>query len=495
MKKCEILNYKKSSVKILFIIITILGLTISLKAQKNKEVKIIFLSNHTITEVNFNEGQFDNYTLKLSNKIAKFINNESKGREIIIQVNIKKDSLPDFQISARPSYSDIEMNELKAVLTSVKPVKSKIVDFLFAFEIKVNNGCSCPDSAFLPEIHNPYLLDESGFISATLGQKGELLQKWSKDQVLPLLIAFAKQADNEFLGVRMLGSRFSNINLDSSIEVKQYTDRDAYYWRAMMEMQANNFLIISMKVFLHVASGEFDIAKRYADLLNLFKHDKTISDYFLDELLIRLDYFYKDLHESVSVGVKMFEQNDFDNAIHIYHTILLTYYASSWTHFELFRSTQSLNLQNDSTYQGYREAWLDTKELVYGYDPLFSLCISNGSAEEAYRASLRNEVLSLFQDNELLHEDFLRLADITLDLGEYVLAAHLYWLALTHFSEKDLGKRNILAYYLFALDKAGIGEIQSFFDVDFKKEFDEIAILRKLEMERSEAFKNYSPTE
>jgi hypothetical protein len=66
------------------------------------------------------------------------------------------------------------------------------------------------------------------------------------------------------------------------------------------------------------------------------------------------------------------------------------------------------------------------------------------------------------------------MADIALDLGEYGLAAHLYYLIGTGLSAKEYGDRNVLAHFLFSVEQLGVKAIKELFKGDHVRDFSEI---------------------
>ena len=80
----------------------------------------------------------------------------------------------------------------------------------------------------------------------------------------------------------------------------------------------------------------------------------------------------------------------------------------------------------------------------------------------------------LWKERSVESLDYLRWADIALDLGEYGLAAHLYYLIGTGLSAKAYGDRNVLAHFLFSVEQLGVKAIKELFKGDHVRDFSDI---------------------
>jgi hypothetical protein len=129
--------------------------------------------------------------------------------------------------------------------------------------------------------------------------------------------------------------------------------------------------------------------------------------------------------------------------------------------------------------------WNKSKEIIYACDPLYYMNVRAKSGKEGYLLFRRREINMLFNSEENLKADFVKYADIALDLGNYGFAAQLYWLIVGNFSEEDYDNRNILAHYLYCLDKLGDKESIKNFAGDFPTEFGNIEKERRKIMEES----------
>ena len=104
--------------------------------------------------------------------------------------------------------------------------------------------------------------------------------------------------------------------------------------------------------------------------------------------------------------------------------------------------------------------------------------------------SRRAETQKLFADRDKIKQDLLNYADIAFDLGVYDFAGELYWLLYSHLKPETFADRNLLAYYLYCLEKLGCGDLKVNFKGKFKKEFKKIEKERKKIMESSSWYKS-----
>ena len=449
-------------------------------AQEKTEINMVFISNQTIADVNMNEDRFLNYAKKLSIELNSIFENDLVARDIVVFFTLQKDSLPTIQLSARPAFSADSVDLIQTKLRKIQTVKTKFIDFIFLFEISTQGGCANEKLQYSPEIHNPFVEADQEYQHASVDKKAKLLTEWVKNDALLILSAFQKKANPQFKGVRIIGDQIAAIKPDSIFNIQYLTAYNPFYWRAIMEMNINNFLVSTSKVFLHVAAGEFDIARRYLDMLKMFKEDKTIADYYLDELCLKLDSFYMDLNKEINKGINYREEGEYKKSIAVFDNILSYHPHSAKVLEEKFISS---TIYLDLDFEHLNKKWNEYKNSVYTCDPLYPSGYGVLVEKEGWRLLRRLEINELFTEGTNASEEFVKYADIAFDLEAWDYAAHMYWLVFTHFSETDYGKkRNILAYYLYCLEKLGQHDILLLFNLNYSKEF------KKIENERKKAF-------
>jgi hypothetical protein len=105
---------------------------------------------------------------------------------------------------------------------------------------------------------------------------------------------------------------------------------------------------------------------------------------------------------------------------------------------------------------------------------MFEIDAVSTSEQRRQQMMRRLALRSLWKDPRSEGEDYLRYADIALDLGEYGLAAHLYFLIGTGLSASAYGDRNVLAHFLYSVEKLGVTELKTLFKGDHQRDFADI---------------------
>jgi hypothetical protein len=168
---------------------------------------------------------------------------------------------------------------------------------------------------------------------------------------------------------------------------------------------------------------------------------------------------------------------------------LKDYPKSPWAHYERFQTTGQKSLRDKAPTDKFYEGWPEAHKAILDADPLYeSLAVATGP-EEAYGLLLRRETQSLFKDQDRFGRDFVRYADIALDLGQPGFAAMIYWNVLSSIKPEDYGNRALLEDYLYSLEQLNIKEIKSNFKGDHAAEFKRIDAEREKRKRESTAFK------
>jgi hypothetical protein len=450
-------------------------------SQSEVELQIQLLTPDQIAEVTLDIEPVLDWVKKVYDEIENNLKNEEGDKEVLIIITLHKDKEPTIDIGARPG---IEKSSIDALLTGIskhEAPRTKISDYSFAIIASLNNGCS-EEIDYTPAVTLPKYKEYLKYKELDLQGKKNALQTWIQDEVLPVIMYYETTVDSVFKGVLSVGEILKQGKYDNS-EINALTDSNPDYWRAIMEMSLGNQLIPFTKVCMHIARGEFDMATRLLFAINLFSDKSTLPAIFHDEISAKLNLLAEDLNLAINEGIALHDKGKYKEAVAHYENLLKIFPRSAWLNYELYYSKTAEMKVDESDME-----WDRRKNIIYSCDPMYYMDVRAKSGKEGYLLFRRREVNSLFQSEDSLKADFIRYADIALDLGNYGFAAQLYWLILNYFSEEDYNNRNILAYYLYCLDKLGDTESIKNFQGDFFEEFKNIENERRKIMEESPVY-------
>ncbi|MDC0231574.1 hypothetical protein OAK19_06365 [Aureispira] len=183
---------------------------------------------------------------------------------------------------------------------------------------------------------------------------------------------------------------------------------------------------------------------------------------------------------------------DYRAAEHHYISLLKIFPNSAGLNYESYYS-KSLLLSNGDP-ERIIQLWKDCKTAVYACDPLFNMNVPSSNSKDAYLMSKRHQINILFDNQPSIQKNILEYADIALDLEVYGFAAHMYWLILKN-KPKSFSKRDILAHYLYCLEKLGDTENILKYEKEYSRQkFRKIEKERIKIMESSEVYNRSSGT-
>jgi hypothetical protein len=482
-------------VKCVLIFILLFTLPVHDWSQTKPSVEIQLLSNDQEAELNLDKNSFMFWAKGMTRRIDSVFAEEKSKRDYLVLITLHARQEPDIRVHARPACTDEQLKKILHSLKTDDPVKTNYCDYSFVYMIRTNGGSGDPNLSFVPEYQDPLKAIHETFKRAGLAEKKALLEKWALDEVLPILSESETRIDFKFSGVQYAGRilrEASNRSPDSKApETASLTDKSSDYWRGVMEMSPGNEIIPLSKTMLYVSSGEFDLAKEYCELLRPFGKEKNLATYYVNELSWRLEEFNKELNLRVQRGIEQHDKGNYAGAIAVYTGILNDYSRSAWVNYELYYSTNMRNnLEKKDSVLSLAE-WNKAAPVVYSCNPLYPVCARASTGKEGYLIMRRAELGKLFKVKEDFSKDLLKLGDIALDLGAYGYAAEVYWLCFSRLKKEDVAQREMLPYFLYALDKLGVNDLKKTFSGDFDKEFIKIDKARKKEMESSPVYKSF----
>lgn len=327
------------------------------------------------------------------------------------------------------------------------------------------------------------------FKKADLAGKRADIQAWAKDEILPIIAHYTSNVDAKFEGVINVGKMLKDKDvLNKSIE--ELTDKNPDYWRATMEMNLGNQLIPFTKVALLMAKGEFDRARNLLNIIGFFYDKKSLPSVYHRALQGKLQAMYNELSKLVNEGIKLHDAQKYKEAVKHYNEVAEQFPNSAWLNYEIYFST-AFPMKDKKNKEDQDKVWQKWKKIIYTNDPMYHMDVRANSGKEGYLLYQRQRTNDLFRENEKFKSDFVAYADIALDLENYALAAQAYWLILSSLPKESYKNRNILAHYLYCLDKLGNKETIKIFKGDFKKEFKKIKEERISLMKKSTIYNSF----
>jgi len=443
------------------------------------------LTPDVIGEVVLDKKPFFAWMKKIDSEIQKQLKTENGDKDVLVLISLHKAGKPTVQIAARPELSKMAIQSLLGKINKYEPPKTRISDYSFAVVAKLNKGCQNKKIKFSPAFYLPAQRKFAEFSKMSLAGKKAALQEFVSNEVIPVVCIYEKKVNPKFKGVLSVGKILEKKKYLNT-EIDDLTVKNPDYWRAVVEMARGNQLIPFSKVCMHIAKGEFDIANRLLFAIKFFSIKSSLPAVYTGEIGRRLDLFNRELGAAIRKGIALHDKKKYKEAVACYESLLKDFPNSAWLNYELYFS-KAAGIKNEN--ERGRE-WDKFKKIIYKCDPMYYMGVSAKSGKEAYLLFERRKIKDLFKTKNNFRKDFIQYADIALDLGNYGFAAQLYWLIL-YFPPKDYNNRNILACYLYCLNKLGVRKVAENFKGDFPAEFKKIEIKRKQLMENSELYKAF----
>ncbi|MCB9246505.1 MAG: hypothetical protein H6606_08745 [Flavobacteriales bacterium] len=416
-------------------------------------------------------------------KIASDIDGNA---DIQVLYSIKPKGIPTVSIHSRPALSKEQLKNIHGLLDYKGAPNTRFSNFDFVIIARVNDGLP-KETKFEPPLVYPFEVELETFEKQDLLTKRKLLTLYIADEVMPLLIHYTATVDEQFLGVRWM-SRFMSDSAYVTAGLDSILYNKPEFWRSMMEMEAGNQLILFSAMCMHLLRNEFDRAERLNFLIGMFSNDNTLPSILMDQIQPRVTSLNTDLNARIERGLQFHDEGAYAIADSIYSSLLISemFPNSAWLKYEKY-FTAAATLEPETS----DSLWYASRKAIYACDPLYPMDIRARNGREAYLMMRRQSIQHLFADPDGYRKDFVKYADIALDLQAYSFAAQLYWIILSHFQKEDYDDRNMLAYYLYALDKLGVPSIREFFEMNYEEEFSRIESERDKLMRESGIFQAF----
>ncbi|CAA6828634.1 MAG: Unknown protein [uncultured Aureispira sp.] len=451
-------------------------------AQTAVDIEVEHFTDDMVTVATLDTNFLYTWNERVLASVKAFLSLEKGNHDVLILVTMPKGKPAFVEVSSRPQLKKETTDHLIRRIESLsRPPRSTLTEYAYLITASVGKGCEDPQLKFLPKVALPEEKVRAKYEAADLPGKIKLFQNWVIEDVIPVLAYYEDTFRTELRGVNSIGDILSNKAFDS-ISSNKLTIENSEYWRATMEVGSGDGLVILSKISIHIAKGEFDLAKRYLNVAQAFPEQNSMALNFYKQFDFRMEWLYDDVREQIRVGKKMQVEGDFEGAALHFEAEIDKFPKSADFNFEKYYSRSLLISEHDPEY--IIKLWKDCKEAVYACDPLYNMNVPAKNSKDLYLMSKRHEINLLFDNQVRISENILEYADIALDLEVYGFAAHMYWLIIGNKPDA-FPDRDILAHYLYCLEKLGDTENIRTFEEEYTRQK-----FKKIERERKEAMEN-----
>ncbi|MBP6608172.1 MAG: hypothetical protein KA258_01210 [Deltaproteobacteria bacterium] len=446
-------------------------------------VRVEVRSSEALADHNFVGAELTDWGPRLMTALDRALIAETLPRTVMVQLTMYPDRDATVELAASPVLPRPLAQWLEQSFSDSRPPRTKLVSYTLRIVAKVGAGAPDGESSCTPKLLSAHEQRLATLRAASLGERVRLLKEWSRHEVLPVLSAVMRSAEADFTGMRSVGAMVQRS--DSSQPVAELLDKNPQYWQAMLEMAPGNPLLLSSRLFLYVARGELDLTRLYLKPIYYFSKSDNLAHDYLEQLRDYVILFYESLDARIRVGVELHDQGRFDDAMALYDGILRDYPCSALAIYERWFAKNSRELRpaprserltasSVSRGEATLDEWEQVRTEVFACNPMFEIDAVSRGPQRRQQMLRRLALRELWKERSVESLDYLRWADIALDLGEYGLAAHLYYLIGTGLSAKAYGDRNVLAHFLFSVEQLGVKAIKELFKGDHVRDFSDI---------------------
>ncbi len=439
--------------------------------KKVVETSVQILTEMNMVPLTIDVGPFGAWARPIIEGTVARFSGEKAGRNVAIQVILRKKGEPEVAVSGRPALSGAEAKDLLGLVDRAGAPRPRVVDFAFRINARVNGGDPDPSRAFEPKLLDPFeaLLDRFG--RATTAEQVALFRGWARDGAIPILAAAGTAADPRFAGVVGLGKMLAGLDLEKDLDVEALTERNPDFWRATLEMARGNLVTPAARVALHCADGEFAKARRVAEIVAPFDGGKSAASRILGEFRALNAAFDKGFNARVAEGIALHDRRDYAGAIRAYDAAIRDHPGSPWALYERYFSERTLRMERKKPGDEALAGWPEAHKAILARDPLYPSMAQASGKDEMFELVRRMEINGLFKDRTRATADLLAYADIARDLGQDGYASMIYWYAFSGFPPEARAGRDLLEDFLFGLDRLGVKDIKDNFRGDHAAAF------------------------
>jgi hypothetical protein len=455
-------------------------------------IKIELLEPESLHENNVETKSYSAWLRGLGDHFRRAFASYPKDRDVQVQITLYPKRPVRFEVAAKPPFSNQAKRKIEKRLTADQSIRSRFLPMSLQLTVRIGRGCGNPKLPFQPAIQTPKQRIRKRFLKQSLPEKIAFLKRWAQTGVLPMLATSAAGVAPRFKGVRLLGQQIKALDYSTAPDIAALTDKNHAYWRALLETTGGSQEVIpTLRTFLHVGNALLEQARRQVFVHLPFTPPQSVTRYLLDELNWYLDHFFQEVTAVIHLGTAQHDEGDYKAAIKTYKNVLRRFPTSALATYELYLSQSFAQLRRREDKTTLFSDWPQAAKKIYELDPLFSTRPVARSGPQAYRLALRLQLRKLFKKDEAFKKDLLRYADIALDLGAYGYAAHAYYLILVHYEPAEHNHRDMLAHFLFCMEKLEVTRIKTMFKGKLAQRIDKVAAQREKIMKDSVFYKSF----
>lgn len=407
---------------------------------------------------------------------------------LLVQVTLRRAGEPQIELAGDPALRAEFAEPLLAKLRALPLPRPLLCDIAVRFQTLAKGeepfGAA---AAYSPRLPLPANAAMDRFTTDDLAGQFAQLRTWAREEAIPLAASRACRVDPKFVGVINTGRTLSRLDRSTAADVGQLLYRNPDFWRGVMEMAPGDELIGAMPLLLHVANGEIAKAIHLYPINRFHSQPQSPITPLLERLGLMLETFARQHGERVQRGIALHDKGRFDDAIATYRQILADYPGSAWARYELYYSQAHLTgpLAGASP-EALEQAWFAAADEIYRLDPLYEMQ-ATGIRGRNFGSMIDRLTLRSFQENKSADVSLVlpTTAEIALHLECYGEAALLFWHTLHRKGEarvklmldkepRTLTTDQVIARYLYCLERLGVPEWKSQFQGDFAARFAEL---------------------
>jgi hypothetical protein len=452
------------------------------------DLVIKFLRDTNLVEINLiDETEFLTWGKHVIDGLKSFCAKAGPKQHLVVQIVFRPRGKADFEVVGSPRLPAKQKAAILALLKTKKPPALRFQEVWLRIISGRPKEKVAVRLARFPGLKSPVEREKAAFRAKNLAQQYKALRSWARKEALPVVSTFCLRAAAAFKGVRNVGTMLKKVDYTKPLDIARMTERNPNFWRGTLEMSRGNPLVTSSQVFLLVADGKLDRARRLLSLTRPFAQQGNGATALLDELSWRLQSFYAKVEKGIGEGIKLHDQGKLEAALRRYEAVLAAYPNSAWAHYQVYHARFMMAVAKGK--DAKKPDWKAAASKIYGADPLYSSQYRAATGKQAYAMLRRIESRELFRDPKKRRQDLLKYAEIAADLKEHALSALIYYQMLISFRTDATQQRDILARYLYGLEQVGVTSIKKNFKGDHQKDFRRIAKQRRERMEKDEAYR------